>query len=97
VSVASHRVTRANLLLVAGAWAWVMICIGPRLVLELPGLIGVSSRWLPLGCAGFIASGVFIFIWSVGRCFPLASPKVKLSFELLPWFGLAGFALGGLI
>jgi len=95
MSAASHRVSRANLLLVAGAWAWVMVCVGPRLVLELPHMIGVPSRLLPVWCGAFIASGVFILVWAVGRCFPLVNPKVKLAMELLPWFGFAGYVLGG--
>jgi hypothetical protein len=97
VTVATHHLIRTTMLLVAGLWAWLLICVGPRLVLELPHVADVSSRWWKLECAAFVAAGIFVFLLAAGQCFPLASPKVKLACEIAPWIGLGGFVIGGLV
>ncbi len=95
--VASHTWIRTLMLLLAGVWAWTLVCIGPSLVGEHPHAGDVSSRWWKDACAAFIAAGIFVFLIAARRCFPLASPRLKLACELTPWIGLGGFILGGLV
>ena len=94
---ATHRLFRTLFLLCTGVWAWVMVCYGPRLILELPHAGDVSSRWRNVGCAVFMAAGIFVFLFAAGRCFPLASRRVKLVCEIAPWIALGGFVIGGLV
>ncbi len=97
MTVATHQAIRTTMLLLAGAWAWLLVCVGPRLVLELPHVGDVSSRSWKVECATFVAAGIFVFLLAARRCFPLASPKVKLACEITPWIGLGGFILGGVV
>ena len=97
MTAASHRTTRSLLVLLTGLWAWVMVHSGFWVATELPHVLGVSSRWFGTGGVALIAAGVFIFLLAAGRCFPLASPKVRLGFEILPWIGLGVAVIGGLV
>ena len=44
-----------------------------------------------------LLSAWFVFLLAARYCFPLASGKLKLVFELLPWIGLGVVVLGGLV
>lgn len=85
----------AFLLLISGAMGWVMVWMGLWVVLELPHVLDVSSRWYRTGGAALIAGGIFIFAYCAARCFPRADPRLKLACELTPWIGLVGFVIGG--
>ena len=97
MTAATQRLTSLIFLVIAGLLGWDLVCYGPRLILELPHAGDVSSRWQLIGCATFIAAGIFVFLLAAGRCFPLASRKVKLVCEIAPWIALGGFVIGGLV
>jgi hypothetical protein len=83
-------------LLVSLVLAWVMVCIGPSLVAELPQFKGVPSRWVQLGTVAFIAGGLFLAALATSRCFPLASWKLRFVCEALPVLWLISIVLGGI-
>ena len=85
------------LLALTGLWGWVMVQSGLWMVLELPHVSDVSSRWFRVVGAALIASGLFVFLLAARYCFPLASWKVKLVLELLPWIGFGAVVIGGLV
>jgi hypothetical protein len=93
--VGSLGLSRFNLMLLAGIWGWVMVRAGLWVVIELPGVVGVSSRWSRIGGATLVAAGIFIFAYFTRRCFPQANSRVKLICEVAPWIGLVGFVIGG--
>ena len=95
MTAATHRLIRTALLLFGGLWAWVLVCIGPRLILEPLHVGDVSSRWRNIECATSVAAGIFLFLLVARLCFPLANRKVKLVLEIAPWIGLGGFVIGG--
>jgi hypothetical protein len=79
-------------LLVSLVLAWVMVCIGPSLVAELPQTMGVPSRWLRLFSGAFIAGGAFLAALAIARSFPLMSWKVRFVCEWLPIMWLVTLA-----
>jgi hypothetical protein len=87
---------RGLLLCLALVWGWVLVCFGPLLAGKLPQFLDVSSRWLHVASAGFIASGAFIVAYFASGCFPRANWKLRFACELIPlsWLGFALF--GGL-
>jgi hypothetical protein len=97
VTVSTHQAIRTTMLLLTGAWAWFLVCVGPNLILHNAQVGDVSSRWSKVECAASVAAGIFVFLVAARRCFPLASPKVKLACEITPWIGLGGFVIGGLV
>lgn len=98
MSVTSHKTIRTVMVLLAAAWAWTLVCVVPNLILrEHPYAGDVSSRWTKEQCALSVAAGIFLFLIAARRCFPLASPRLKLACELTPWIGLGGFVLGGMV
>lgn len=92
-------VLRTLFILVVGAWALAMVYTGLGVLLDGHGLIpdpsiaastlttGPTSpaRWLRVGALVLVSGGVFVFALAAGRCFPLASQRVKLMCELSPW------------
>ncbi len=87
---------RGLLLVLAFVWGWVLVCLGPPLAAKLPQFLDVSSRWLHLLSAAFIASGVFVVAFFASGCFPRANWKLRFACELIPlsWLGFVIF--GGL-
>src|SRR4051812_28552176 len=95
---AKHQQVRRTLVFgLTWAWGWVLVVCAPALVLKLPQVSDVSSRWVPVWCATCVAAGLGLFACVIGLGFPMASTRVKLAVELLPWFGLGGFALAGIV
>ena len=97
MTAASFRPTMPLFLALAGLWGWVMVRSGLWMVLEPPHVSDVSSRWFRVVGAVLVASGLFVFLLAARYCFPLASGKLKLVFELLPWIGLGVVVIGGLV
>lgn len=88
-------ISRVLFIALAGVWAGIMAMVGLWVVFDLPGRFDLYSPWLNLGGKALIAAGVFVFAWVVGRCFPLASTRLKLGLEVLPWLILGLALIGG--
>lgn len=97
-----------RLLVIAGAWSSAMVVVGALALLEWPTRLGSWGPWGSLGSVGpwgkagmfmgalLVAGGLYGFAFFAGRAFPLASPKAKAVFELLPWTALVALIAGGL-
>ena len=92
----TRRFTRGMFLLVSLVLAWVMVCIGPGLLSELPGSEGVPSQWIGVATGAFLAGGFFLAALATSRCFPLASWKLRFVCEALPVLWLISLVLGGM-
>src|SRR5262245_6817608 len=97
VTAVSLGLVRACDLLCWGFWSWVLICLGPRLLRKLPPDWHVDDRWMLIGCAAFIASGAFVFAHVLGQCLPQTNRWIRLLGVSLPWIGLAGVVIGGVV
>ena len=86
--------TRGMFLLVSLVLAWVMVCLGPSLVAELPHLGGVSPRWIRIGTGAFVGGGFLLAALATSRCFPLASWKLRFVCDALPILWIVSLVIG---
>lgn len=91
-------VSTLRLMTMAWAWALAMVLVGVLAMLEWPGRIGSLGTSVRVIGAALIAGGMYTLAFFAARIFPLASRKVTMLFEMLPWivlgFGLAAWSLG---
>lgn len=93
--------SRSAFLLSMTAWSFVMVIMGLLLLIEFP------VRFRPMGehwarvfmIAGVavLAMGEFMFIFVARRVFPMADARVAGVMEALPWIGLAGAGVLGVV
>ncbi len=100
MALARALALRALFLLVVSAWALAMVYTGLGVLLGARqagdlALSEGSARWLRVGSLVLVSGGAFVFALALGRCFPLASPRVKLASELSPWIGALLVLVGG--
>jgi hypothetical protein len=90
----SQRLSFAAYCASMAVWAFVMVAFGLVILSEWPDRMNFPARWCVLGGSLLIAFGQFIFALTASRMFPLASPRLTGSLEVLPFVGFLAVAIG---
>jgi hypothetical protein len=92
----SQRLSFAAYCASMAVWAFVMVWFGLLIVFEWPErpTMGFPVWFLVLGGSLLIAAGEFVFALTASRMFPLASPRLTGSLEVLPFVGFLAVAIG---
>jgi len=90
----SQRLSFAAYCASMAVWAFVMVAFGLVILSEWPDRMNFPIHWCVLGGSLLVAFGQFIFAVTASRMFPLASPKLTGTLELLPGIGFVAVCIG---